>query len=414
MLKKTILRTRQTIRIAFRALARNKMRSFLTALGIIIGVGAVIAMVSIGEGAKKGIQDRFASMGQNLLFVVPGSRNVGGVRSGSGGWQSLKEEDAKAILKECDAVLNISPSVNSRGQVIYGNKNWYTQVQGVGEKFPEVRSWVMDSGTFFDEGQVKAGAKVCVLGADVKTNLFGDEDPIGKIIRIRSIPFRVIGVFKSRGESFGFGSRDDMIAAPYTTVLRRLNRQDYLGSIDVSAVSGDKLAEAQSQMEALLRVRHRLLPGADDDFTVRNMSDIAESAADATKTMTVLLGSIASISLLVGGIGIMNIMLVSVTERIREIGIRLAVGARERDILLQFLIEAVMLSVLGGGIGILFGVAAAKLVHNISMFSTMTTVVTTQSVLMAFGFAAAVGIFFGFYPAKKASRLDPIEALRFE
>jgi putative ABC transport system permease protein len=414
MIKKVILRTKQTCQVAVRALGRNKMRSFLTALGIIIGVGAVIAMVSIGEGAKQGIEDRFASMGTNLLFVSPGSRNVRGVHSGSGGWQSLKVEDAAAIGKECDAVLYVSPSVSSRAQVVYGNKNWNTSIQGTGDKYPEIRSWEVESGTYFDDSAVRSAAKICVLGADVKTNLFGDDDPVGQVIRIKKIPFRVIGVFKRRGESFGFGSRDDMITAPYTTVMRRLAGNDFLNSIDIRAVSSTRLSEAQRQIEELLRVRHRIAPGSEDDFAVRNMSDIAESAAESTKIMTILLGSIASISLLVGGIGIMNIMLVSVTERIREIGIRMAVGARERDILLQFLIEAVMLSILGGGIGVLFGIGASKLVRKISIFASIQTVVTPESVLLAFLFAASVGIFFGFYPARKASKLDPIEALRYE
>jgi len=390
------------------------MRSFLTALGIIIGVGAVIAMVSIGEGAKKGIQDRFASMGTNLLFVSPGSRNVRGVRTGGGGWQSLEIGDAEAIEENCDAVMYVSPSASSRAQVIYGNKNWNTSIQGTGDKYPEIRSWEVESGTYFDEGLVRSAAKVCVLGADVKDNLFETEDPIGKIIRIKKIPFRVIGVFKRRGESGGFGSRDDMIAAPYTTVMRRLSGNDYLSSIDIRAVSTKRLEEAQMQIEELLRVRHRIAPGSEDDFEVRNMADVSEAFAESTKTMTLLLASIASISLLVGGIGIMNIMLVSVTERIREIGIRMAVGAREKDILLQFLIEAIMLSVMGGGIGVLLGISASRLVRKISMFSNIETLVTPQSVLLAFFSAAAVGIFFGFYPARKASKLDPIEALRYE
>jgi putative ABC transport system permease protein len=269
-------------------------------------------------------------------------------------------------------------------------------------------------GSYFDETHVAAAAKVCVLGSQVKQNLFEDEDPIGQVIRIKKIPFRVIGVLESKGESGGFFNRDDMIAVPYTTVMKRLNRVDYISSIDVSAISADRAAEAQKQIEELMRIRHRIAPGADDDFQVRNMADIAESAAESTKIMTILLGSIASISLIVGGIGIMNIMLVSVTERIREIGIRLAVGARERDILLQFLIEAVVLSVGGGLIGIVVGIGASRLMKYISVFKQITTVITPGSILLAFFFAASVGIFFGYYPARKASRLDPIEALRYE
>ncbi len=397
-----------------RALARNKMRSFLTILGIIIGVAAVIAMVSIGEGAKKGIEERFASMGTNLLFVYPGSRNIRGVQSGFGGFTNLKPDDAKAIEERCDAVMATSPSINTRAQVVYSNKNWNTQIQGTGEKFPEIRNWRVVEGVYFDESQVASGAKVCVLGSLVKQNLFEDEDPIGKTIRINKIPFTVIGVLESKGEQGGFFNRDDMIAAPYTTVMRRLRGVDYINSIDVAAVSADKTSEAQRQIEELMRERHRIAPGAEDDFQVRNIADVAESAAESTKIMTILLGSIAGISLIVGGIGIMNIMLVSVTERIREIGVRLAVGARERDILLQFLIEAVVLSVTGGVIGIIVGVGASRLMKYISLFSNITTVVTPESIMLAFFFAASVGIFFGYYPARKASKLDPIEALRYE
>ncbi len=404
----------QTMKVSLRALTRNKMRSFLTALGIIIGVGAVIAMVSIGEGAKRGIQDRFNSMGTNLLFVYPGGQNVGGVHSQAGSRTSLKEDDAKAILQYCDAVKAISPSVNSRGQVVYANKNWNTSIYGTGADYPDIRSWPVEQGVYFDDSQVKAAAKVCILGSEVYKNLFEGADPVGQVIRIKSIPFRVLGVLKSKGESGGFFNRDDMIAIPYTTCMRRISGIDYIQSCDISAVSSDMMGEAKSQIEILLRDRHKIMPGSDDDFTVRNMSDIAESAAESTKIMTILLGSIAGISLLVGGIGIMNIMLVSVTERIREIGIRMAVGAREVDILLQFLAEAIVLSLLGGGIGILFGYGASKLIGKVKIFSQFQTVVSPGSVLLAFLFAATVGIFFGFYPARKASKLDPIEALRYE
>ena len=414
MLKRTIKHVGKTFKIAFRALGRNKMRSFLTALGIIIGVGAVIAMISIGEGAKRGIEDRFASMGTNLLFVSPGSQNQRGVHGGWGSMTTLKEDDALAIARECPAVMYVSPSVSARAQTVYGNKNWNTSISGTGDRYPEVRNWDVEFGTYFDEAMVKSAAKVCVLGADVKTNLFEDEDAIGKVIRIKKIPFKVLGVLKKRGESGGFGSRDDMLTIPYTTAMRRLQGIDYIQSADVRAVSTEAMPQAVVQIQELLRNRHRIAPGAEDDFTVRNMSEIAETAAQATQMMTVLLGSIAGISLLVGGIGIMNIMLVSVTERIREIGLRMAVGARERDILLQFLTEAIVLSLMGGIIGILVGVGSSKLLKNIKMFASMNTVVSPESVILAFCFAAAIGIFFGFYPARKASRLDPIEALRYE
>jgi len=404
----------RTLRVSLRALTRNKMRSFLTILGIIIGVGAVIAMVSIGEGAKKGIEDRFNSMGTNLLFVSPGSRNVRGLHTGSGGFDTLKEEDAKAIEQQCGAVKYTSPSVSARAQVVYGNKNWNTSIQGTGAMYPEIRKWEMAEGTYFDEQMVRAAAKVCVLGSEVKKSLFEDEDPVGRIIRIKKIPFKVLGVFKSKGESGGWFNRDDMIAMPYTTNQKRLLGIDYIQSIDVSAVSMAKTQEAQRQIEDLLRIRHKIAPGAEDDFTVRNMAEIAEGAAQSTQIMTLFLGSIASISLLVGGIGIMNIMLVSVTERIREIGIRMSVGAREKDILLQFLAEAIVLSLLGGLIGIGFGVGLSKFVHFIPIFASWKTVVSLSSILLAFLFSGSVGVFFGFYPARKASKLDPIEALRYE
>ena len=404
----------RTSTVAFRALGRNKMRSFLTALGIIIGVGAVISMVSIGEGAKRGVQDRFNSMGTNLLFVSPGSRSSRGVHTGFGGFNTLKPEDAEAIEQQCDAVKYTSPSVNTRAQVVYSNKNWNTSIQGTGSRYPEIRNWEVETGTYFEEGHVRSGAKVCVLGSEVKKNLFEDEDAVGKVIRINRIPFRVLGVLKSKGESGGWFNRDDMISVPYTTAMKRLMGRDYLGSIDIQAVSMEKTQEAQRQIEELLRIRHKIAPGAEDDFQVRNMAEIAEGAAEATKIMTILLGSIASISLLVGGIGIMNIMLVSVTERIREIGIRMAVGAREKDILLQFLTEAVVLSVMGGLIGIFFGVGLSKLLVHVPVFSQFRTAVSPNAIALAFLFSASVGIFFGFYPARKASRLDPIEALRYE
>jgi putative ABC transport system permease protein len=404
----------RTSRVALRALGRNKMRSFLTALGIIIGVGAVISMVSIGEGAKKGVEERFASFGTNLLFVSPGSRSRGGVHSGFGGFNTLKPEDATAIAQQCDAVQYTSPSVSTRAQAVYGNKNWNTSIQGTGVRYPEIRNWPVEEGTYFDDSQVRTAAKVCVLGSEVKKSLFEDEDAIGKIIRVKAIPFRVIGILKSKGESGGWFNRDDMMTVPYTTVMKRLTGQEYISSIDISAVSAARTEEAQSQIEELLRVRHKIAPGAEDDFQVRNMADIAEGAAQATEIMTILLGSIASISLLVGGIGIMNIMLVSVTERIREIGIRMAVGAKQRDILLQFLTEAVVLSVLGGLIGVLFGIGLSRLLVYVKTFSQFKTAVSPGSIILAFVFAASVGIFFGFYPARKASRLDPIEALRYE
>jgi putative ABC transport system permease protein len=402
------------LRVSFRALGRNKMRTFLTMLGIIIGVGAVIAMVSIGAGAKAAVEDRFNSMGTNLLFVSPGSKNTGGVRTGFGGFQTLKPDDAIAIKEECPSVADVSPSVSSRSQVILGNKNWNTSIQGTGPGYPEIRKWPVEFGSYFDESQVKAGAKVCVLGSEVKKNLFDTDDAIGKVIRIKKVPFTVIGVLVAKGESAGFGSRDDQICIPYTTLMMRIQKTDYISSIDIAAVSSEATAKAQQEITDLLRNRHRIMPGSDDDFQVRNMADIAESAADATNILTLLLGSIASISLLVGGIGIMNIMLVSVTERIREIGIRMSIGAKEKDILLQFLVEAIVLSLFGGILGITLGVGVSKLLKFIPIFASITTVVSPSSVILAFLFSASVGVFFGFYPARKASKLDPLEALRYE
>ena len=402
------------LRVSFRALGRNKMRTFLTMLGIIIGVGAVIAMVSIGAGAKAAVEERFNSMGTNLLFVSPGSRNTGGVHTGFGGFQTLREDDAIAIKEECPSVLDVSPSVSSRSQIILGNKNWNTNVQGTGAGYPEIRKWPVEFGSYFDESQVKAGAKVCVLGSEVRKNLFDTEDPIGRVIRIKKVPFTVIGVLVAKGESAGMGSRDDQICIPYTTLMMRIQKTDFLSSIDIAAVSADATSKAQQEITDLLRNRHKIMPGSDDDFQVRNMADIAESAADATNILTLLLGSIASISLLVGGIGIMNIMLVSVTERIREIGIRMSIGAKEKDILLQFLVEAIVLSLFGGILGISLGVGVSKLLKFVPIFASITTVVSPSSVMLAFFFSASVGVFFGFYPARKASKLDPIEALRYE
>jgi putative ABC transport system permease protein len=395
----------RTIRISLMALSRNKMRSFLTALGIIIGVGAVIATISIGQGAKREVEKSFESMGTNLLFVRPGSRSFRGVRGGEGTYQNLTPDDAKAIAEKADAVKYVSPSVSTRAQVVYGNKNWNTSIYGVGDKYPEIRNWEVDKGIFFDEYMVRSGQKVCVLGSDVNENLFEGEDSIGQIIRM-------IGVLKARGESGGFFNRDDMIDVPYTTAQRRLiGNVDRIQSIDISAVSEAKTAEATEQIEKILRTRHKIAPGAEDDFQVRDMSEIAQGAAESRQIMTILLGAIASVSLLVGGIGIMNIMLVSVTERIREIGIRMSVGAREKDILFQFLAEAIVLSVLGGLLGIALGFIGSEL---ISRFTQLQTLVSLGSIILAFLFSGSVGIFFGFYPARKASKLDPIEALRYE
>lgn len=409
--KRTKLNTIKTIPVALRALKRNKMRSFLTALGVIIGVGSVVAMVSIGQGAKVEVEKKFDSMGTNLLFVSPGSSSFRGVSGGSGTLASLTEADAKAIEEQCDAVKYTSPNVNGRAQVVYGSKNWNTSIQGVGANYHEIKNWEIIEGVFFDESAVNTAQKVCVLGNEVSDSLFEGEYPVGKTIRIDRIPFKVIGVLEAKGESGGWFNQDDVILLPYSTAQKRLFGIDHIQSIDVSAVSREKTAEAQRQIEELLRIRHKIAPGAENDFNVRNMSDVAEGASESTKILSILLGGIASVSLLVGGIGIMNIMLVSVTERIREIGIRMSVGAREKDILLQFITEAIVLSVIGGIIGIGAGVAGSKM---ISQFTGWQTLISFGAVALAFFFSGSVGIFFGYYPAKKASKFDPIEALRYE
>lgn len=400
-----------TIQISLYALARNKMRSFLTALGIIIGVGAVIAMVSIGQGAKKAVEDRFESFGTNLLFLRPGSSSFRGRSSGFGSLTTLTPEDAAAIMEKCDAVQYVSPSVSTRAQVVYGNKNWNTNINGTGEDYPHIRNWEIAEGSFFTSSHIRASVKVCVLGSDVNQNLFEGDYAVGKIIRIKKIPFRVIGILKSKGDSGGWFNQDDTIMCPYTTVQKRLLGITHISSIDISAVSTGRTAEATEQISELLRRRHKIAPGAEDDFNIRDMTEIAEGAAASTEIMTNLLGGIALVSLIVGGIGIMNIMLVSVTERIREIGIRMSVGAREVDILMQFLTEAIVLSVMGGLIGIGAGILTSKL---ISQFGGWDTLISPTSIIMAFIFSGSVGVFFGFYPARKASKLDPIEALRYE
>ena len=399
----------KTSRVSLMALGRNKMRSFLTALGIIIGVGAVIAMVSIGHGARAAVEDRFTSMGTNLLTVRAEGRFRGGVQGGAGSFQNLTEADAEAI-GELEAVEYFSPQVSTRTQVKYGNKNWNTSIQGVNASYPQIRNWEMDLGAFFDENMVRGGQKVAVLGTEVNQNLFEGADPIGQVIRINRVPFKVVGVLQSKGEAGGWGSHDDQIVVPYTSAKRLSGRAARLGSIEVSAFTG-RTQEAKYQIEELMRVRHKIAPGAEDDFGVRDMTEIAEAAGESTQILTILLAGIASVSLLVGGIGIMNIMLVSVTERIREIGIRMSVGAKERDILFQFLTEAIVLSIFGGIFGILVGIASSKLISNIAGWPTLISV---GAIILAFFFSGSVGVFFGFYPARKASKLDPIEALRYE
>lgn len=400
-----------TLRIALRALARNKLRSFLTMLGIIIGVGAVIAMVAIGEGAKEMVRAQIASLGTNVLVILPGASTQGGVRTGFGGVRTLTDGDAKAIMEEIPAVSLASPNLRRVEQVVAGNLNWSTLIQGVGPEFQQIRAWEVEEGRFIHQGDVDNGAKAALIGRTVADNLFGNENPVGSVIRIRKIPFRVVGVLAVKGQTGHGVDQDDVVMIPYTTMQKRILGITWVGSIVVSTVSSDRLKEAQNQITALLRQRHRLQADQDDDFSIRNLSDIAEAASSNATVMAILLGSIASIALLVGGIGIMNIMLVSVTERTREIGIRMAVGARRRDIMLQFLVEAVVMAACGGALGILLGVGSSTLMHRLADWPTL---VSPGVVAGAFLFSGAVGVFFGFYPAQKAAQLDPIEALRYE
>jgi putative ABC transport system permease protein len=399
------------VKAAFRALRRNKMRTVLTMLGIIIGVGAVIAMVGIGNGAKAQVQARIAALGQNVIMVFAGSINRGGVYSGSGGAGTLTVEDALAIEKEVSGVSVVSPEVRSSAQIMAGNNNWSTSVMGEGVGYLTLRVWDLEDGSMFTDADVRAAAKVCILGKTTADHLFPEEDPVGKTIRIKNVPMKVLGLLKAKGASMFGSDQDDTVIVPYTTGMKRFAGVTMLRMINVQSATAEQMTEVQNGITELLRQRHRIQAGRDDDFMMRNQQEIAEAMSATTDVMTALLAAIASVSLLVGGIGIMNIMLVSVTERTREIGIRMAVGARGRDILLQFLIEAVALSSTGGVLGILSGVGGAKL---ITMIKNWPTLVSPQSILIAFAFSAAVGVFFGFYPARKASQLDPIDALRYE
>ncbi len=399
------------LKVAFRALRRNKLRTALTMLGIIIGVGAVIAMVGIGNGAKAQVEARIAALGQNVIMVFSGSINRGGVHSGFGGAGTLTVEDAAAIARDVPGVAAISPEVRTGAQIMAGNNNWSTSIMGESPDYLTIRQWDLTDGTMFTEADVRAAAKVCVLGKTTADKLFPEDDPVGKNIRIKNVPVKVLGVLRSKGVSMFGSDQDDTVLVPYTTAMKRFAGVNMLRSINVQAATPEQMAEVQRNITDLLRQRHRIQPGADDDFMLRNQQELSEAMTATTEVMTALLAAIASVSLLVGGIGIMNIMLVSVTERTREIGIRMAVGARGRDILLQFLIEAVVLSSTGGLLGIVSGVGGAKL---ITMIKEWPTLVSANSIIIAFAFSAVVGVFFGFYPARKASQLDPIDALRYE
>jgi putative ABC transport system permease protein len=399
------------LRVAVRALARNKMRSILTMLGIIIGVGAVISTVAIGVGASNQVQEAIRNLGDNIVFISAGSVNQRGVRLGSEATKTLTVGDAKAIAQQIPFIRSVSPGVRSGGQVIYGGQNWFTSVQGVTPEYLDIRRWPVREGSGFTEHDVDAASDVCLLGLTVVQNLFGNEDPVGKMVRIKNIPFRVVGVLAPKGQSPFGRDEDDQILVPYTTVQKKLAGIDWLNFIMCSATSQRAIAASRRQIAALLRERHRLRAEQESDFIIRSPDDLAQAQAESGRVMTLLLASIASVSLLVGGIGIMNIMLVSVTERTREIGVRMAVGATEGDVQNQFLAEALVLSSIGGAAGVIAGVLGSRAVSNMLQWPTQIPI---ESILIAVVFSVGVGIFFGYYPARKAAKLDPIEALRYE
>jgi len=404
------------VEIALTALRANRLRSALTMLGIVIGVAAVIAMVAVGSGATERIQQQIEAIGSNLILVIPGSITSNGVRLGSGATVTLSEDDARAIASECPAVAAVAPTVRGGAQVTYGNNNWATSIVGTTPDYLTIRDQTVVRGNPFSADDGSSGTKVALLGGTVSQNLFGSADPTGQTIRIKNVPFTVDGVLSAKGQSPTGQDQDDVILIPISTAKRQVvgasqANAGSIGAIMVQAVDAHSMDEAQSEIEALVRQRHRMRPGQDDDFTVRNLSDVFSAQESSARVMSILLGAIASVSLVVGGIGIMNIMLVSVTERTREIGLRIAIGARTRDLLAQFLVEAVTLSILGGIAGILVGVTASAL---ISHFAGWNTLVSPTAIALAFVFSALVGVFFGYYPARKAALLDPIEALRFE
>lgn len=403
-----------TFKIALRSLKVNKMRSILTSLGIIIGVSAVIIMLSVGEGAKSKISKDISSIGSNLLMVMSGSSTAGGVRMGGGTQPTLRMKDAEAILKECPSVSNVAPIVSGVKQIIFSNQNWSTGVYGITPSYMPVGLWEVEDGRAITDEDLKNVTKVAVLGMTVATNLFGDLDPVGKTVRIAGMPFKVVGILKSKGQSGMGQDRDDTVLIPITTAQKKLFGTEFPGVvkfINVQAKDEDSLQSAEDEIKALLRERHNIGKNDDDDFTVRNFTQMLETMKQTINTMAILLGSIASVSLLVGGIGIMNIMLVSVTERTKEIGIRMAIGAKAMDIRVQFLIEALLLSLAGGLVGIIIGFLGSIIAH---MVSGLSTVVSPFSIILSFGFSGLVGIGFGYYPAYKASLLNPIDALRYE
>jgi putative ABC transport system permease protein len=402
---------KEVIRVALRALARNKLRTILTMLGIIIGVGAVICTVAIGQGASAQVQQQIQSLGDNIVMVFAGSVNTGGVRMGNGATKTLVNDDADAILQHVPNVTMISPIVGSSVQVVNGNQNWLTRANGTSADITQIRSWPVVQGSMFSDRDVNMAADVCVLGNTVAQQLFGDQDPVGQMIRVQNLPFRVLGVLLAKGQNSNGQDQDDMMIMPYTTVQKKISGISWLQMMMVATTSQQDMPQVQTSIAALLRQRHHLRPTEDDDFIIRSPNEMAQAAEATSLVMTFLLAGIASISLLVGGIGIMNIMLVSVTERTREIGVRMAVGATEEDVQAQFLSEALVLSSLGGLAGIALGMVASAIISNVLHW---TTVVSLLSVVVAVVFSAGVGIVFGYYPARRAARLDPIEALRYE
>ncbi len=397
--------------MALNALLANKLRSLLTMLGIIIGVGAVIAMVSIGMGVRTSVSDSFASLGSNMLIVMPGSSNTGGVRGAAGSRKSLKYDDAKAIAAKIKGIDYVSPTVSSSYQVVNGNLNWNTEVMGVTPEFMQIRSLKVENGSFITTSDLNKRSRVAVIGSTVATNLFGTENPVGQNIRINNQPFKVIGLLASKGQSTVGQDQDDVIYIPITTAQERMLAITHVHSINIQVSTPEGMDQVQAEIESLLRQRHRIRNGAEDDFTVRNMTSVMEMFTENTNMLTLLLGSIAGISLLVGGIGIMNIMMVSVTERTREIGIRKALGATSSNVLMQFMIESMVIGIVGGVIGITLGVSLSKAIGS---FGGLTTTIELLPILVSFSFAVGIGLFFGIYPARKAARLDPIDALRYE
>jgi putative ABC transport system permease protein len=401
------------LREAWSAMNANRLRTFLTMLGMVIGVGAVILMSAIGAGTQAKVKESIASMGSNLFIVLAGSMTSGGVRIGSGGVQTLTMNDASA-MSEISSIKATAPVVTGAAQMVYQSQNWYTQVIGTTPSFFEVRDWSIDKGNTFMDSDVRGATRVVVLGKTVANNLFGDEDPVGKTIRIKNSPYVVLGVLASKGQSLDGRDQDDTAMVPITTAQTKLFGSQFKGTVRfimVEAQSENVMDKAESEMKALLRERHKLRTNVEDDFTIRNLTALANTAEETTKAMSLMLAAIASISLLVGGIGIMNIMLVSVTERTREIGIRIAIGAKQRHILLQFLLEALMISIIGCFIGVCVGIAGA---YGVSYFFPISIVITQSSIVVSFLVASGVGVFFGFYPARKAANLEPIEALRYQ